>query len=86
LVLCGSDRGAHGSAETLIAHYDLADQVTILNFVDSAELGAPRQQGWPAGMSRLDLRWFLPESSEVRPTGVPLIGVKRRGAADIIGK
>jgi glycosyltransferase involved in cell wall biosynthesis len=40
LVLCGSNRGARGSVEALIAHYNLADQVAILGFVESAELGA----------------------------------------------
>jgi glycosyltransferase involved in cell wall biosynthesis len=40
LVLCGSDRGARGRVEALIAQYQLADQVSILGFVDSAELGA----------------------------------------------
>ena len=40
LVLCGSDRGARNNVEALIAHYELADQVSILGFVDSAELGA----------------------------------------------
>jgi len=40
LVLCGSDRGARGKVEALIAQHELADQVTILGFVDSTELGA----------------------------------------------
>jgi glycosyltransferase involved in cell wall biosynthesis len=40
LVLCGSDRGARGSIESLIAHYGLTDQVSIIGFVDSGELGA----------------------------------------------
>jgi glycosyltransferase involved in cell wall biosynthesis len=40
LVLCGSDRGARSRVEALIAQYDLADQVSIIGFVDSAELGA----------------------------------------------
>ena len=40
LVLCGSDRGGRGSVEALIAQYGLADQVSILGFVDSVELGA----------------------------------------------
>jgi glycosyltransferase involved in cell wall biosynthesis len=40
LVLCGSDRGARGKVEALIAAYGLADRVTMLGFVDSAELGA----------------------------------------------
>jgi glycosyltransferase involved in cell wall biosynthesis len=40
LVLCGSDRGARGKVEALIATYGLADRVTVLGFVDSAELGA----------------------------------------------
>ena len=39
-MLCGSDRGARSSVEALIAQYGLADQVSILGFVDSAELGA----------------------------------------------
>jgi glycosyltransferase involved in cell wall biosynthesis len=40
LVLCGSDRGFRTRVDDLVAHYDLADQVSILGFVDSAELGA----------------------------------------------
>lgn len=40
LVLCGSDRGARGALEGLIAQYQLTDQVSILGFVDSTELGA----------------------------------------------
>jgi glycosyltransferase involved in cell wall biosynthesis len=40
LVFCGSDRGARKHIDALIAHYDLSDQVTMIGFVDSAELGA----------------------------------------------
>jgi glycosyltransferase involved in cell wall biosynthesis len=40
LVLCGSDRGARSRLEALIVQYNLTDQVSILGFVDSAELGA----------------------------------------------
>ncbi len=40
LVLCGSDRGIRSRIDALIAHYDLADQVSIIGFVDSCELGA----------------------------------------------
>lgn len=40
LVLCGSDRGARGNVEALIAHYKLTDQIRLLGFVASAELGA----------------------------------------------
>jgi glycosyltransferase involved in cell wall biosynthesis len=40
LVLCGSDRGARGRIESLITHYDLAQQVSIVGFVNSTELGA----------------------------------------------
>jgi glycosyltransferase involved in cell wall biosynthesis len=40
LVLCGSDRGARGLVEELIARHGLADQVHILGFVPSSELAA----------------------------------------------
>jgi glycosyltransferase involved in cell wall biosynthesis len=40
LVLCGSDRGAGEHVHQLVAHYGLADQVSIIGFADSAELGA----------------------------------------------
>lgn len=40
LVLCGSDRGARGGVEALIAQHDLTDQVSVLGFVPSSELGA----------------------------------------------
>jgi glycosyltransferase involved in cell wall biosynthesis len=40
LVLCGSDRGTRNQIDDLIEHYDLTDQVFIIGFVDSTELGA----------------------------------------------
>jgi glycosyltransferase involved in cell wall biosynthesis len=40
LVLCGSNRGARKRIDELIAHHGLADMVSIIGFVDSAELGA----------------------------------------------
>jgi glycosyltransferase involved in cell wall biosynthesis len=40
LVLCGSDRGARSLLEALIVQYALTDQISILGFIDSAELGA----------------------------------------------
>jgi glycosyltransferase involved in cell wall biosynthesis len=40
LVLCGSDRGARGDIEARIVRYGLGDQVHILGFVPSSELGA----------------------------------------------
>jgi glycosyltransferase involved in cell wall biosynthesis len=40
LVLCGSDRGARDEIDALIARHDLADQVSIIGFVDSSELAA----------------------------------------------
>ena len=40
LVLCGSDRGARRRIDHLVAHYNLTDQVSIIGFVDSTELGA----------------------------------------------
>ncbi|MET4387999.1 glycosyltransferase involved in cell wall biosynthesis [Bradyrhizobium sp. F1.4.3] len=40
LVLCGSDRGGRDKIEAAIAAYGLADQVSILGFVESSELGA----------------------------------------------
>jgi glycosyltransferase involved in cell wall biosynthesis len=39
LVLCGSDRGMRNKVDALIAYYDLVDQVSIIGFVDSSELG-----------------------------------------------
>jgi glycosyltransferase involved in cell wall biosynthesis len=50
LVLCGSDRGARGRIEALIAHYDLADQVSIIGFVDSSELGGLYRQAMALAM------------------------------------
>jgi glycosyltransferase involved in cell wall biosynthesis len=40
LVLCGSDRGARSGVEAQIARMNLGDQVHILGFVPSSELGA----------------------------------------------
>ena len=40
LVLCGSDRGARSGVDAQIARYKLGDQVHILGFVPSSELGA----------------------------------------------
>lgn len=40
LVLCGSDRGAGKRVDDLVARHGLADQVSIIGFVDSTELGA----------------------------------------------
>jgi glycosyltransferase involved in cell wall biosynthesis len=40
LVFCGSDRGTRDKIVALIAHHGLADQVSIIGFVDSSELGA----------------------------------------------
>lgn len=40
LVLCGSDRGARRGLEALIEQFELSNQVSILGFVDSTELGA----------------------------------------------
>jgi glycosyltransferase involved in cell wall biosynthesis len=40
LVLCGSNRGAREQVEELISRYSLTSQVSILGFVDSAELSA----------------------------------------------
>ena len=39
LVLCGSDRGERRAVEASIAQYGLADQVRILGFVPSSDLG-----------------------------------------------
>lgn len=40
LVLCGSNRGARERIQELISRHSLASQVSILGFVDSAELSA----------------------------------------------
>ncbi len=40
LVLCGSDRGGRDKIEKAIAFHGLADQVSIIGFVESSELGA----------------------------------------------
>lgn len=40
LVLCGSDRGGRDKIDKVLAEHDLASQVAIIGFVDSAELGA----------------------------------------------
>jgi glycosyltransferase involved in cell wall biosynthesis len=40
LVLCGSDRGGRAKIDAAIAAYGLADQVSILGFVESSELAA----------------------------------------------
>ena len=40
LVLCGSDRGGREQIEKAIASYGLAGQISIIGFVESAELGA----------------------------------------------
>lgn len=40
LVLCGSDRGARRNIDEIITRHDLAQQVSILGFVDSSELAA----------------------------------------------
>lgn len=40
LVLCGSDRGGRENIDRVITHYGLAEQVSIIGFVDSSELGA----------------------------------------------
>ena len=39
LVLCGSDRGMRNRIDALIGHHEVADQVSVLGFVDSSELG-----------------------------------------------
>jgi glycosyltransferase involved in cell wall biosynthesis len=44
LVLCGSDRGMRGPLEASIARYGLSDQVRILGFVPSSDLGALYRQ------------------------------------------
>jgi glycosyltransferase involved in cell wall biosynthesis len=40
LVLCGSDRGGRENIDRAIRHYALSDQVSIIGFVESAELGS----------------------------------------------
>ncbi|MDA9431627.1 mannosyltransferase [Bradyrhizobium sp. CCBAU 51627] len=40
LVLCGSDRGGRDKIDAAIQSYGLSDQVSIIGFVESAELGA----------------------------------------------
>lgn len=40
LVLCGSDRGGRDKIDAAIRRYGLSDQVSIIGFVESAELGA----------------------------------------------
>ncbi|MEW6149422.1 MAG: glycosyltransferase [Bradyrhizobium sp.] len=40
LVLCGSDRGGRGKIDAAIRSYGLSDQISIIGFVESAELGA----------------------------------------------
>jgi len=40
LVLCGSDRGGRDKIDAAIKNYDLSNQVSIIGFVESAELGA----------------------------------------------
>jgi len=40
LVLCGSDRGGRDKINAAIRTYGLSDQISIIGFVDSAELGA----------------------------------------------
>ena len=40
LVLCGSDRGGRDKINAAIRTYELSDQISIIGFVDSAELGA----------------------------------------------
>ncbi|MFL5238546.1 MAG: glycosyltransferase family 4 protein [Rhizomicrobium sp.] len=44
LVLCGSDRGGRSGVESGIAQYGLADQVRVLGFVPSSDLGALYRQ------------------------------------------
>ena len=39
IVLCGSDRGVRQRVDDLVARYDLRDQVSIIGFVDSRDLG-----------------------------------------------
>lgn len=40
LVFCGSDRGTRKRIDDLVAHYGISNQVSIIGFVDSEELGA----------------------------------------------
>ncbi|WP_234679592.1 glycosyltransferase family 4 protein [Bradyrhizobium monzae] len=40
LVLCGSDRGGRDKIDAAIRTYGLSDQISIIGFVESAELGA----------------------------------------------
>lgn len=40
LVLCGSDRGGRDKIDAAIRSYGLSDQISIIGFVESAELGA----------------------------------------------
>lgn len=40
LVLCGSDRGGRDKIDAAIRRYGLSDQISIIGFVESAELGA----------------------------------------------
>ena len=40
LVLCGSDRGGRDKIDAAIRAYGLSDQISIIGFVESAELGA----------------------------------------------
>lgn len=40
LVLCGSDRGARSKVVELIGYYGLQEQVSVIGFVDSGDLGA----------------------------------------------
>jgi glycosyltransferase involved in cell wall biosynthesis len=40
VVFCGSDRGTREQVNDLIAHHGISDQVSIIGFVDSEELGA----------------------------------------------
>lgn len=40
LVLCGSDRGGRSKIDAAIRSYGLSDQISIIGFVESAELGA----------------------------------------------
>lgn len=40
LVLCGSDRGGREKIDKAIARYGLSEQISIVGFVESAELGA----------------------------------------------
>nr|WP_306235786.1 glycosyltransferase [Bradyrhizobium sp. Bra64] len=40
LVLCGSDRGGRDKIDAAIRTYELSEQISIIGFVESAELGA----------------------------------------------